>query len=250
MGELIKIEERNGKKYISARELHNFLGVKKKFADWIKDRIKKYGFVENVDYIIINFASLKREANDQVNFTHQNWRANNQSRGGHNKIDYILTLGMGKELSMIENNDRGRQARKYFIECEERSTGQKKLSTSEFLLEQARLMVEFEKRLDNTESRINRLEREKGRISIDKSKMTVGEYAIMKNIQPFQYVASWVGGKATALCNRKNLPIGKVLDIKGGYVNSYPLEILEQAFFEIMGKLRKRENNITYIKAR
>lgn len=235
MGELIKIEERNGKKYISARELYKFLGVKRDFTNWIKDRIKKYGFIENVDFIIISLI-------------HQNWRI---KKGGDRKsVDYILTLGMGKELSMIENNDRGRQARKYFIECEERSTGQKKLSTSEFLLEQARLMVEFEKRLDNTESRINRLEREKGRISIDKSKMTVGEYAIMKNIQPFQYVASWVGGKATALCNRKNLPIGKVLDIKGGYVNSYPLEILEQAFFEIMEKLRERENNITYIKAR
>lgn len=39
---------------------------------------------------------------------------------GRPVADHILTLDMAKELSMVQNNDRGRQARQYFIECERR----------------------------------------------------------------------------------------------------------------------------------
>ena len=38
------------KRFVNARELHKWLGVGKFFANWIKDRIEKYGFVENLDY--------------------------------------------------------------------------------------------------------------------------------------------------------------------------------------------------------
>ena len=45
--ELIKVEERDGKQAINARELHQKLGCKYQFANWIQERINKYGFVEN-----------------------------------------------------------------------------------------------------------------------------------------------------------------------------------------------------------
>ncbi|EJF9758190.1 antA/AntB antirepressor family protein [Salmonella enterica] len=83
-----------------ARELHTFLGVGKRFASWITERIEQYGFVENQDYII---ASQNREAN---------------MRGGHNRKDYHFTLDTAKETAMVERNEKGRQIRRYFIECE------------------------------------------------------------------------------------------------------------------------------------
>ena len=98
MNELIKITEQNGKQAVSARELHNFLESKKQFADWIKDRIKKYGLVENQDY---NSFSLNSEK-------------------GRPQIEYALTLDCAKELAMVEGNAKGKQARQYFIACEKK----------------------------------------------------------------------------------------------------------------------------------
>ena len=98
MTELIKVIEQNGEQLISAKELHEFLEVKSKFADWIKNRIEKYGFEENQDFVTLS---------------------KNLENGGR-EINYILKLDMAKELSMVENNDKGRQARKYFIECEKK----------------------------------------------------------------------------------------------------------------------------------
>lgn len=41
--------------------LHAFLESKKDFSSWIKNRISKYGFVENVDYEV--FAQLGENPN-------------------------------------------------------------------------------------------------------------------------------------------------------------------------------------------
>ena len=83
MTELIKITTNDeGKQLVSARELHEGLGVKSKFADWIKNRINKYGFEENEDYTTLS---------------------KNLENGGK-ETDYIITTDMAKELCMVENN--------------------------------------------------------------------------------------------------------------------------------------------------
>jgi len=100
MENLIRIDKaEDGRNVVSARELHTFLENGKQFADWIKNRIQQYGFVENEDFV---FASPFGEA----------------KRGGHNKVEYAITLDMAKELSMLERNEKGKIARKYFIACE------------------------------------------------------------------------------------------------------------------------------------
>ena len=87
------------KETINARELHQFVESKQEFANWIKNRIAKYGFIENDDYLTNLSNRIDKKA-------------------GKKRIDYLITLDMAKELSMIENNDKGRQIRKYFIACE------------------------------------------------------------------------------------------------------------------------------------
>ncbi|WP_042369413.1 antA/AntB antirepressor family protein [Bacteroides neonati] len=102
MNELIKITERDGKKAVSARELHSFLESKQEFANWIKNRIDKYDLVENVDFVRLT-----------------NLSSESQGRGGLNRVDYVLSVDAAKELSMVEGNEKGKQARKYFIKMEE-----------------------------------------------------------------------------------------------------------------------------------
>ena len=49
----INIREENGKQTVSARELHEKLDIESKFMDWF-NRMLKYGFEENVDYISVS----------------------------------------------------------------------------------------------------------------------------------------------------------------------------------------------------
>lgn len=52
--ELIKITEQNGQQAVSARDLHRFLESKQEFTNWIKNRIEKYGFIENQDFEVFD----------------------------------------------------------------------------------------------------------------------------------------------------------------------------------------------------
>ncbi|WP_375683399.1 antA/AntB antirepressor family protein, partial [Bartonella sp. AP3QHHD] len=91
---------------VNARDLHAFLEAKRDFSNWIKDRITRYNFIEGQDFVKTqdlrspNLASAKSRAVIAIN--------------------YYLTLDRAKELSMVENNKKGREARLYFIECEKR----------------------------------------------------------------------------------------------------------------------------------
>lgn len=105
MNELIKIEAREISgatiQTCNARDLWQFVESKTQFSDWIKGRIEKYGFIEGEDWVIQKIV--------------------NNSVGGRPTLDYHLTIEMAKELAMVENNEKGRQVRRYFIECERRA---------------------------------------------------------------------------------------------------------------------------------
>ena len=44
-------ENERKERLINARELHKILKNKRQFANWIKQRIEQYGFVENKEFI-------------------------------------------------------------------------------------------------------------------------------------------------------------------------------------------------------
>ena len=88
---------------VDARPLHAFLEVATRFNDWIRTRIEEYGFVESQDFLVTEN------------------RATKTGRGGDRRSkEYHITLDMAKELAMVERNEKGRQVRRYFIECERR----------------------------------------------------------------------------------------------------------------------------------
>lgn len=94
----------------NARDLHKFLGVQSKFAEWINRRIKEYGFVKSQDFVIISEIS-------------ETMTKNGQRRATTSK-QYHITLDMAKELAMVEKNAKGREIRRYFIDCEKQTLTQ------------------------------------------------------------------------------------------------------------------------------
>ena len=103
MKELIKLQPHDTLiQAVSARELHAFLQSRQQFADWIKNRIADYDFVENQDFVTFS----------------ENYEK------GRPRLEYALTLDMAKELSMVERNEQGKEARRYFIECEKQLQAQ------------------------------------------------------------------------------------------------------------------------------
>lgn len=102
MNNLIPIQENdNGDIAVSGRDLHEFLEIKTRYNDWF-ERMKTYGFEENQDYLLL---TQKRVTNNPKNpYTEMK--------------DHILTLDTAKEIAMIQRNERGKQARQYFIQVE------------------------------------------------------------------------------------------------------------------------------------
>lgn len=100
MNELLKIEiNENQEQTVSGRELHMFLGSAERYSKWW-DRMIGYGFTENVDFISVQKSTV----------------VNN---GAEKPItDHIMKLDMAKELCMLARNEKGKQARQYFIEVE------------------------------------------------------------------------------------------------------------------------------------
>lgn len=111
--ELIKIYRGN---LISARELYQFLGLRKDFTSWFKSMLK-YGFEEGKDFTSINYNYLGEVIKD--NDLTQKGESDNQSVTKVHKRDYILTLNCAKEISMLQRSEKGKEARLYFIKCEE-----------------------------------------------------------------------------------------------------------------------------------
>ena len=157
----------------NARDLHQFLGVQTRFNDWVKNRIKEYGFVKNQDYVLVTENLVTKNAN----FATKNLVAKN-GRGGHNKIQYHITLDMAKELAMVEKNAKGRQIRRYFIECEKQT-----LAQNYSLLDQYnKAVLEFEK-LSNMASNAGRTLNLAGKRFKPKAKQRVIELSI--KIHPY-----------------------------------------------------------------
>lgn len=100
MNELIRTHENeNGQIVVSGRELHSFLGIKTQYTKWM-ERMLEYGFIENIDFSTLSQKRLTVQGNSTT-FT-----------------DHALTLDMAKEISMIQRNEKGKEARQYFLQVE------------------------------------------------------------------------------------------------------------------------------------
>lgn len=95
MKDLIKVNYDNDRPLVSARELYEFLEPKSRYNDWF-DRMCEYGFSEDIDF----------------------YSEKSKSSGGRPAINHQLSIEMAKEICMLQRNEKGKQARQYFIQLE------------------------------------------------------------------------------------------------------------------------------------
>ena len=99
MNELLRVNYDSDRITLSARELHEFLGIRTQYSKWF-ERMSGYGFDENVDYRAISQKRLTAQGNETTYNDHE------------------ITLDMAKEIAMIQRSKKGKQVRQYFLELE------------------------------------------------------------------------------------------------------------------------------------
>lgn len=139
MTELIKVKQDDkGNVIVSGRDLHEFLEVNTQYTIWF-ERMKEYGFVENMDFVALNQKRLTAQGNKVA------------------YIDHALTLDMAKEISMIQRTEKGKQARRYFIQVEKAYRKERELpqTPEERLALTMKVTLRLDKRVKKVEDDID-----------------------------------------------------------------------------------------------
>ena len=102
---------------VDARNIWKWLNVSSRFTDWIKRRINDGQFEENLDYLSVT----QKKVTDKINGLSTDTSV------------YHISIDMAKHLCMLERNEKGKQARQYFLRCEEKlKESQQELASNPF----------------------------------------------------------------------------------------------------------------------
>lgn len=97
--ELVPVYETStGEKVVYGSELHEVLGVKSRYREWIDRRLSDIDALENEDFQAAEISAPS----------------------GQTKKDHIIKLDTAKEMAMLERNEKGKQVRRYFIQVEKK----------------------------------------------------------------------------------------------------------------------------------
>lgn len=97
MSNLIKIQTNdNLEQVVSARELHEKLGIEKHFSQWWAYQAERLGLIEGKDFLTTLL----------------------ESQGGRPATDYLLPIDIAKHICMVSGGERAHIIRQYFIEVE------------------------------------------------------------------------------------------------------------------------------------
>jgi len=102
MNDLIRINYDTEQPTVSARELHEGLGIEKRFSAWFDTN--SAGFVEDEDYSKPYLkVRVQKEGNREVS---------------REVEDYDLSVEMAKHICLMSRTEKGKQCRQYLIELE------------------------------------------------------------------------------------------------------------------------------------
>lgn len=211
---LINLHERDdGTIAVSGRELHEFLEIGTQYKDWFP-RMIEYGFIEKEDFNPLKIERVQLEGNRQVTRV---------------VTDHVLTIDMAKEISMIQRNEKGKQARRYFIEIE------KAWNSPEMIMKRA--LEIYSRKIDDLQTQI----------SIDRPKV------IFADAVSASYTSILVGDLAKLL-RQNGIDIGQnrlfewlrdhgyLISRKGESWNSPTQYSMDRGWFEVKERTHQEPN--------
>ena len=217
MNELIPLQPQtidgNAVETVSARELHAFVEVGKDFSTWIKNRLETLGSIENEDYLVVQEVFPKMG-----------------EKGGRPKTEYYLTLDVAKHLAMMEKNDKGKEVRDYFIECEKQLMQPKQMTPMEMVAFIANQMVEQERKTTQLEVRLQAVEQTQQRLDQDNDHFTIKGFCSLHGIDLSNGKMSALSRKAKKLSEVKEYTYHEISDPRFGKVKCYHNDILTELF--------------------
>lgn len=217
---------------VNARELHEFLENGDKFATWIVDRINQFGFLENQDFVTFSENSEK----------------------GRPRKEYALSLDMAKELCMVERNEKGKQARQYFIECER--VAKQKLTAQPALPSYSEALRQLADQIDHNKELQEKIEQDKPKVEYcdqivaDNGSMTITKAAKVIGYPPRKFKdyirqVGWLYANADTPMQHVITSGYMVLryahwtDNDGNYVEKPYAHITAKGMFAIYKRMRK-----------
>jgi phage anti-repressor protein len=202
MNELIKVTEKKGKQLVSARELHEFLESKERFSRWF-ERMLEFGFENEIDFT-----------------PYQNVHPQNKQP----LTDYAIVLDMAKELSMLSRSEKGKQARRYFIEMEKKAM--QPLSQIDMIIQSAQALKEIQTQQQLLEIRIADIE-QRPQINAPIHHFSILGFCNNNGLQISMAEAAAYGRKCSKMCREIGAATGSVPDPRYGKVKTYPQSVLD-----------------------
>ena len=132
---------------ISARDLHEALGVETDFRHWFP-RMTEYGFSEGSDFNPVKNVRVQSEGSREVS---------------REVTDYSISIDMAKEICMIQRTDKGREVRKYFLDLE------KAWNTPEQIMARALRMAD--KTIASLQDQVKQVSLQNSQLLVDKQIM-------------------------------------------------------------------------------
>lgn len=133
--ELVPVYETStGEKVVYGSELHEVLGVKSRYREWVDRRLNDIEALENEDF----------------------QGAEISAPSGQTRKDHIIKLDIAKEMAMLERNEKGKQVRRYFIQVE------KKYKSAAFVAQelspQLQLLINMEMKQKEHDQKLEQLD--------------------------------------------------------------------------------------------
>ena len=212
MNELVKVNYEGQHPTVFGRDLHETLSIQTPYDKWFP-RMCEYGFVEGKDFT--TFLS--------------------ESTGGRPARNHKLTIGMAKEICMIQRTEIGKRCREYFLEVERRYNERvAPLTPEEILYEQARIMLDHSRRLSAVEDKVSQIEATLA--THPEHSYTIAGYVSLRGVNVDVNRANMLGRKTSKLSREYGYEVSKTQDPRFGYVNVYHEDVLKTVFGTVRDK--------------